>query len=69
MKQKIIFELEEGDNPQDYADPLRALTVISDICNYLRTLDKYGEREEVSIHEIRDHVRELCSGIGEEWTL
>ena len=69
MKQQIIFNLEEGDNPQDYADPIRSLCVIRDICEYLRELDKYRSERPVDIGEIRGHVRELCEGIGEEWVI
>lgn len=69
MKQQIIFNLESDDNPQDYADPIRALCVISDICTYLRELDKYGAERKVDIGMIRDHVRGLCEGIGEEWVV
>ena len=70
MKQQIMFNLEEGDDPLDYAAPLKALCAIHDICQYLRELEKYGspfKTVEEAVSKIRRNVRDLCDDIREEW--
>lgn len=72
MKQQIIFNIEEGDNPQYYIDPIKNLTVIRDITEYLRHLQKYGN-DFRDIDDTIDKIREkitfiiLDAGIDEEW--
>ena len=72
MKQQIIFNIEDGDNPQNYIDPIKNLTIIRDITEYLRHLQKYGNDFhdiDDAIDKIRDKITFIIldAGIDEEW--
>jgi hypothetical protein len=70
VKETIIFELEEGDDPKDYADPIAALCVVKDIVDLMRGLDKWGSDYKTvgeAISGIRANILALCSELGEEW--
>ena len=69
-KTTITFELDDHDTPQDYADPIRTLCIVSDISQLLRDLDKYGSEYktvEAAISGIRESVHKRCSELSEEW--
>ncbi len=66
----ISFELEDSDNPSDYANPIEVLCIVKEISDYLRSLEKYGTCLDTVpgvVHEIRQHVLNLCESIPLDW--